>query len=237
MPIFSEHNALFVHIPKNAGRSIEKAFLPSGLTPSSGGRSFVNGLARWALRKTANSIPPQRLLGTLDVALTSQHLTLEEIRLLGLVPERDIDRLFTFCVVRNPYDRVLSSVLHFSRNDKQRLFDLPDRPGAGDFEAAILAWIEVDAPDHNVRAHRRPQSDYVRMKDRANATDFTLRFEHLNDDFDRLRDRLGATGVSLGRTGAGRLRDRDYRDLYTDTSRKAVERAFAADLELFAYCF
>ncbi|MEN8675809.1 MAG: sulfotransferase family 2 domain-containing protein, partial [Alteriqipengyuania sp.] len=140
-------------------------------------------------------------------------------------------------VVRNPYDRVLSSVLHFSRNDKQRLFDLPDRPGAGDFEAAILAWIEVDAPDHNVRAHRRPQSDYVRMKDRANATDFTLRFEHLNDDFDRLRDRLGATGVSLGRTGAGRLRDRDYRDLYTDTSRKAVERAFAADLELFAYCF
>ena len=237
MPIFYEHNTLFVHIPKNAGRSVEKTLLPTGLMPSSGGRSFINGLSRWALRKTSSPIPSRCLLGTLDVVLASQHLTLEEIRLLGLVPESEINRLFKFCVVRNPYDRVLSSVLHFSRNDKQRLFDIPDRPTAGDFETAILARINVDAPNHNVLAHRRPQSDYVRIKERDNATDYTLRFEHLNEDFGRLRDRLSATIPTLGRTGAGRFGGRDYRELYTEASRKAVEQAFAADLELFEYRF
>lgn len=237
MPIFAEQNALFVHIPKNAGRSIEKTFLPNGLDPSSGRRTFVNGLARWALRKTSSPVPRTRLLGSLDVVLASQHLTLEEMRLLGLVPEPEIDRLFTFCVVRNPYDRALSSVLHFSRNDRQRLFALSDQPGAKDFEAAILAWIDLDAPDHNVLAHRRPQSDYVRLKQCANATDFTLRFENLNEDFDRLRDRLGIDSAPLARIGSSRLKNRDYRNFYTDAARKAVKRAFAEDLDLFEYRF
>lgn len=237
MPIFSEYNALFVHIPKNAGRSIERAFLPQSLTPSSGRRSNLNKFARWALQKSANPVPSQRFLGTLDVALASQHLTLEEIRLLGLLPEQQIDQFFKFSVVRNPYDRVLSSVLHFSRNDNQRLFRLPDRPNAKDFEAAILAWINVETRDHNVLAHRRPQSDYLRIRDVANASDYMLRFENLNDDFDMLRDRLGSPDLSLGKTGESRFEDRNYRNLYTDISRKAVEQAFAVDLELFNYRF
>ena len=155
----------------------------------------------------------------------------------GAFIRKQIDQLFKFCVVRNPYDRVLSSVLHFSRNDNQRLFALPERPSALDFEVAILRWINIDAPDQNVLAHRRLQSDYVRMKGASNAIDFTLRFENLNDDFNRLRDSLGASNVMLDQVGVARFQDRKYRDLYTDVSRKAIELAFGTDLELFKYKF
>ena len=47
---------LFVHIPKNAGRSIETALLGGLGSPDGGRRNFVNRAAPWLARRTAPKI-------------------------------------------------------------------------------------------------------------------------------------------------------------------------------------
>ena len=113
MPYFPDRNALFVHIPKNAGRSIEAMLLPPPLTPDSGRRPVLNRIAHLLQTLTADRTPARFLLGSLDVVVASQHLTHQEIRLLGLLPASTLASAYSFCVVRNPYDRILSTLKHF----------------------------------------------------------------------------------------------------------------------------
>lgn len=236
MPLFPDHNALFIHIPKNAGRSIEAALFPPGVTSGAGRRSTANRAAHLAQSLTASAIAPRYLVGTLDAALCAQHLTLSEIQLLGLVPERDLAGLFTFCVVRNPYARALSSVTHFRRR-LAGLYRLDDRPTPTQLEAALDAWAGLEPEDHNLRAHHRPQADFVFTRARANAMDMVLRFERLAEDFAALAARIGAPAAPLPWIGRSTDAAADLAALYTPRARRIVERLYGADLELFGYGF
>lgn len=234
MPFFPDHNALFIHIPKNAGRSIETALFPAGVGSASGRRRWVNRAAHLAQRLTTNPTAPRYLVGTCDVSLAAQHLTLSEIRLLGLLPERATRPVFTFCVVRNPYARAISSVWHF-RNRLADRYRLDDRPDAAQLEHALAAWADLDPADHNLRAHQRPQADFVFSRENRNAMDMTLRFERLNEDFEILKARIGAAGAVLPWIGRSARPPLDYADLLTVPARRVVERLYGSDFEQFGY--
>ena len=225
MPYLPEFESIFIHIPKNAGRSIEASLLPSGIDPDSGSRGLVNRAARFILNASGNKIPPRYLMGTLDVVLASQHLTLAEIRLLNLLPLKVLDSSFKFSVVRNPYDRALSSIFHFNPY-------LPRSVQA--VEEALHEWIYMDCRDHNVLAHRRRQIEFVRDIDGSISMDFLLRFERINEDFEVLCEKIGARAKlpHIGRTERFK-----YRALYSDCSRSMVRDAFYEDIEAFSYDF
>ena len=59
---------LYIHIPKNAGKSVEAAlkFLPKNqlLKPTS--RGFINSLAKFILNKTQKKDLREQLIGTFD---------------------------------------------------------------------------------------------------------------------------------------------------------------------------
>ena len=74
MPILPDYNALFIHIPKNAGRSIETALLPRGVASCSGRRSRLNRAAHLLQNLSASRTAARFLVGTRDVALCAQHL-------------------------------------------------------------------------------------------------------------------------------------------------------------------
>jgi len=234
MPFFPDHNALFIHIPKNAGRSIETALFPAGVGSASGRRRWVNRAAHLAQMWTTNPIAPRYLVGTCDVSLSAQHLTLAEIRLLGLLPEQAALPVFTFCVVRNPYARALSSVWHFRKRLADR-YRLDDRPDAAQFERALAAWADIEPPDHNLRAHQRPQADFVFSRENRNAMDMTLRFERLGEDFETLKARIGATGAVLPWVGRSPRPRIECAELLTAPARRVVERLYGADFEQFGY--
>ena len=163
-------------------------------------------------------------------------MTLSEMELLGFVGRFEIDKLFKFCVVRNPYERAISSILHFeNRFPTQYRLDAP--PDAKQVELALAFWIEHEEADHNVRAHRRPQVDYIRRGSQDNAMDTILRFETLAADFEALEQSLGLNLPSLPWVGRSRQEHRSYASLYTPAARKLVASAFAEDLELFEYVF
>lgn len=232
MPIFPDHNLLFVHIPKNAGRSVEAALLGDRGTPDDGRRSGPNRAAKLLLTETASSFAREHLIGTIDVSLASQHLTYVEMEMLGLLP--DGDEFHSFAIVRNPFDRALSSTMHFSAD---RWVDEADASRLAQSTAARLSqWLDRPLADHNDRAHRRTQLSYLRDSRGEIVVDSILRFENLAHDFAEFLEARGISGLQLPfRGSAGR--DRSYRDYYDHHSRRLVEEAFGEDLDAFCYEF
>ena len=226
LPFFREQNLLFVHVPKNAGRSIEAALLGPTGSPDDGRRSWPNRLATGLQRCTAGPRVRERLIGTLDVTVAAQHLTYAEIEILGLLPADQLARCRRFCVCRNPFDRAVSSVFHFCEDPQDRT----------EFERALCRWLDRTPRDHNELAHRRTQAAYARDSRGQPAVRYVLRFERLSDDFKQLMTEFGIHGVSLAWRGKSR-RDTCHRDYYTSSARRAVERAFAEDLDQFGYAF
>lgn len=236
MPIFRDKNLLFIHIPKNAGRSVERLLFLKGLSSQSGKRGITNRFAHWLQSRTANPIAQEYICGTVDASLAGSHMTLSEIDLLGFIGRSEIDRLFKFCVVRNPYERAVSSILHFEKRFRAE-YQLDSPPNPQQVERALAFWIAHEGADHNVRAHRRPQVDYIRRCSQANAMDMTLRFETLAADLEALKQHLELDLPSLPWVGKSRQAHHSYASLYTSGARKMVAKAFAEDLDLFRYSF
>lgn len=229
MPVFLDLALLFVHIPKNAGRSIEQALSGDEQAPHGGRRSMLNRAAHALSVLTAPKDVRSRLVGTLDQVLVAQHLTYGEMDLLGLLP---LDKYEPFAVCRNPYDRAVSSVSHFT--DARTHAATPKTPE--EFERALFAWLDREPADHNERAHRRPQIDYILDRRGRRAVETVLRYETLGDDFSAFMARIGQPHITLPWHGRSK-RSRDHRDYLTTAARARVEAAFGDDIEAFGYTF
>lgn len=181
---------------------------------------------------TASSFAERYMIGTIDVTLGAQHLTYVEMEMLGLLP--DTPGVVSFCVVRNPYDRALSSVMHFDRGDWTRS-QITDERRDG-FERSLECWLKREPGDHNLRAHRRCQIDFLRDRKGHIAVDHILRFEFLDQDFKVLRKHLGWNGLEVGKVGDSG-RHLGYREYYTDRAKDLVDEFLGEDVELFEYEF
>lgn len=147
--------------------------------------------------------------------------------MLGLLPDDAATAWTMFCICRNPFDRAVSSIRHFHETELQ---------DATQFERLLAHWLDRAPADHNLRAHRRTQSDFVR-DDKGNCGVGTiLRYETLAEDFSWLMARIGRPDIALGWSGKSD-RSRDYRAYYTPSARKMVETVYAEDLERFGYGF
>lgn len=227
MPIFHELNLLFVHIPKNAGRSIEEALYGDARAPHRGRRSILNRAAHGLCLLTAPRDVTSNLVGTLDQVLVAQHLTYGEMDLLGLLPDANSTR---FAVCRNPYDRIVSSVSHHA--DARKHEATPKTPG--EFELALQLWLDRDPSDHNERAHRRPQLDFLLDRRGHRAVEHVLRYETLAQDFEAFMKSVGQQKITLPWHGRS-ARSRSYREYLTTSSRKLAEAEFGDDIEAFGY--
>jgi len=229
MPVFPALGLLFVHIPKNAGRSIEEALFGNAQAPHGGRRSTLNRAAHALALLTAPRDVRSRLVGTLDQVLVAQHLTYGEMDLLGLLPPGDP---LPFAVCRNPYDRAVSSVSHAA--DARTHAATPKTPD--EFERALFAWLDREPADHNERAHRRSQADYILDRRGRRAVETVLRYESLGEDFSAFMTRIGQPQITLPWHGRS-TRSRHYTDYFTPAARRRVESEFADDLDAFGYIY
>jgi len=231
MPLFPELELLFVHIPKNAGRSIEQALLRNDGNPDGGRRSILNRAAHVLTEMTSSRFSRKYLIGTLDVVTVAQHLTYTEMDLLGLLNDQQKSEFTSFTVCRNPYDRAVSSLNHFLSGKGS-----PHIENTSSFERQLHEWIERDVTDHNERAHRRQQIDYILDTRGHSAVQHTLRYENVSSDFSSLMSLIKAPEIELPWRGKS-VRERGYKDYINDVSRKLIEREFGEDLEYFKYRF
>jgi hypothetical protein len=233
MPIFHEHGLIFVHIPKNAGKSVEAAFLGKG-SENAGRRSKLNAAMKLLLRWTGSPVPRRDLLGSLDFTFAAQHMTIYEMTSLGLVSTSNCPGYGSFAVVRNPFDRVISSVFHhFSRDLKSRalVIDGPDS-----FGSALRRWLEDEPRDHNHIAHKRNQFDFLTLNGRDIGVDHLIRYERLSVELNTFCEARSIPAPSLGWSGRN-ARNREYRDYFRNDSRRILEKHFGQDLDTLRYTF
>ena len=148
---------------------------------------------------------------------------------------------FKFAIVRNPWDRLLSSFSYLRRHNEGA--DFPDaiytdrylRKFTG-FEQFVLALADDGAKrDLLDFTHMLPQSYYLTLPgEGASYMDYVGRFENLNQAYAELSDRFGIENT-LPKINSGP--SKDYRTLYTDRMRDIVAEIYASDIRAFDYTF
>jgi hypothetical protein len=221
MPYSIKHNVIFIHIPKCAGKSFEVAVGIASKEEVSQykWRSKINRLGKLILKKSYDSKALPRLWGVHDLTLALQHLTYTEIELLNLMSSELLSNALKVAIVRNPYDRAVSSFLHMGKDYDsfldflQRYYTSPNR-------------------DHNALAHKRLQVDYLRDKKGDIVVDNIIKFESLNEDFENFKLKYGINCDDMPHIGKQR-KEKSFLDYYDEETKKRVSELFYSDfLEL-----
>jgi hypothetical protein len=207
MVLSRQRGFLFIHIYKNAGTSITAALLPFAA-----GRSQL--LAAAAMRRLGLPVRfgPQPC---------PQHSTAVEI--IEAIGRPAFDALFSFAIVRNPWDWQVSLYHYMRAEKKHHQHELAlSFPGFDEY----IRW--------RCREEVRFQKDYLYTPQGELLVDFVGRFENLEADFAAICARIGVP-ASLPRLNVSNTRP--YREFYSGETRELVRRIFAPDIELFGYDF
>lgn len=205
-----EKSFLFIHIPKTAGTSIR-----SVLAPYSGKRGVFNYIGRkledypTLCFRTGLSIKR-----TYDAHTTYSHLE-------KLLPKEELQKLYKFCITRNPYDRVYSFYLHILAHSEHPWFN------------QINSYGSFDVMLQNLKEVREPsQKSYVTDSQGNICVDFIGKFENLTDDFNAVCKRLN---IPYELPKKNTRKHKDYREAYTGDNWKYVAEYYAEDFEAFGY--
>jgi chondroitin 4-sulfotransferase 11 len=153
--------------------------------------------------------------------------------------EKDETDNFVFSVVRNPWDRMVSSY-HWLRKIQSPIPDLPsveiqtildDMNKKLDW-STFEKWLDVGAEfalwDFWFRPVE-PQTSWLDGK-----VDLILKYENLNNEFRQIQNYFDSPdSLSNMLTGDHRL----YREYYNDRTKKKVEKIFEKDIETWKYSF
>lgn len=236
--ICHHYKCIFVHIPKNAGQSIEHVFLDLL-------ELDWETRAPLLLRSNDNGkIGPPRLA----------HLKAGEYVDYKYLPQELFDQYFKFSFVRNPWSRMVSiyNYLGFSKKTDFKSF-LIDK-----FRSRIFRenhWFVG------------PQSDFLYSAEEKLLVDYVGRFENLQADFSYVCQKIGIPPIQLPhinntplevKPSGDSLRSKlagmassfsntyktknyssfeRYQDYYDQESIDCVTQLYRSDIELFGYEF
>lgn len=230
--ICHQYKCIFVHIPKNAGQSVEHVFLNSlGLTWETRGPLLLRNNKR-------EEIGPPRLA----------HLKAGEYVRFRYLSQELFDQYFKFAFVRNPWSRLVSIYKHLGYSKKCDFTSFVN----DEFRNKIFrskSWFVG------------PQSDFVYAKDGRLLVDYIGRFEDLQKGVDYVSQKTGLPPTQLphinesnskqsGRekklkkTQSALLRPsgnmqsyKTYQEYYSSETIDCVAQLYEKDIRLFGYDF
>jgi hypothetical protein len=217
MPVSHELRCVFIHVPKTGGTSIEHALRLRGRNRGEDRRALYGRIESDGLK------PRGFASGYL------QHLTATEIR--ALAPAGSLSGYFSFAIVRNPWDRLVSSFLHEDPHLSRQARTVGVELDGLEFERYVAATCELR------HAQLRPQWEYLVDADGKLLVDFVGRFESLQDSFHEICVRLGIRRRLPHAKKSRRREFSDFRKYYSEIARNVVEERYAYDIALFDYEF
>jgi hypothetical protein len=203
-----QHRFVFIHIPKNAGTTVQAALQVA----------CVDAMPR-----------PRRVPLLADFFDTYtwnepwHHALASEVK--AQLGEHRWGEFFSFAFVRNPWARMVSLYNMLLIDQRQRW--LKDVRNFADF-------LEKPAGALKAREHLSDQTGYVSDEQGTRIVDFIGRFESLAEDFNCVCRRLGVV-AELGRMNPSLKVD--YRDYYTPQLRQLVAERYRRDIAGFGYRF
>lgn len=191
-------------------------------------------------------IPEREITRGGELIVKKHHATWQQLQDGGLMTREQLDGLFKFTSVRNPYDLLVSRYL----KRKGRFVNEPDKYRWAQENPRVKASMEA-AQEQEFPQWVAGQLQRHRDKDRTvrgpleylDHADHVIRFEALQAGFDEVVRRLGlaepimllSENVTSERKSGGAKRH--YTEYYDDASRELVARAYAPIIERFGYSF
>lgn len=200
MIVSTRKTFIFCAMNKTGTTSVEHALRP-----------YRNRFMEWRLRRA------YRRLGR---TIPAKHMVASDFRLL--VGEQRWNDYFTFCFVRNPFDRLVS-VYKYHRD---RIADKHPMAKELDFET----WIMRGGSGSAVRL----MADFVSDEQGTPIVDFIGRYETLQADFHKVCQQIG---IESELPWLNSTEHDHYAQYYTPAAHDEVARRFRRDLEIFGYTF
>lgn len=170
--------------------------------------------------KTAGSAIRQ-LFTELDPSLIRLIDHMKASRGRGAIHGDSWDRLFKFSVCRHPCEQLVSHYAYVLAHPEHGYYQ---RAVEGGF-SAWLRWKE-DTEDHS--------GICARFMDLP--LDFVMRFEHLEQDFETLKERLGIDpAITLPVVNVGENKPERWQDWIKGDDLEYVKERFSADFTRFGY--
>lgn len=143
---------------------------------------------------------------------------------------------FKFTFVRNPWDRLVSNYNYFLKQPSQlREKQFLDTFENFDHFANALEKPEVEQKMFTMY-HFRPQYQFICDLKRNLVVDYLGYFETINEDFNKIVARLNRPELQLPHLNESK-KGLDYREFYTEKTKKIVEKLYPEDIKLFGYNF
>jgi len=155
MPVFRDKKIIFIHIPKTGGTSINHYF---GIN--------VNNF------KFDEELLYGIEINEAGIGIEWDHATFRMIE----EKVKEINKYKIFSVVRNPYDRIMSEFIHYSRMNKKRI--ITNANTFEDFIKELNTKWDSDK-SHFMKGRYLPQYSFIEGCENITI----LRFEDLNQEF------------------------------------------------------
>lgn len=143
---------------------------------------------------------------------------------------------FSFCFVRNPYDRLYSAFRYLLGGGNLQERDLQFRKkvlrSTQSFETFIHDWLDSDRVYSYL--HFIPQYEFVYHKDKL-MVDYVGRFETLSDDYAFLRQKIQLPCELKHLNSSRHASYADITDIYTTDMARKVQKVYEKDFQLFGY--
>ncbi len=140
---------------------------------------------------------------------------------------------FSFAVVRNPFDLMVSS--YFWWIEKAHKFKSLKRPRQRVLAMAdFREFVRSDLGRGSINEYRGDIFDWIALDDEV-IVDYVARVETLTEDWRTICDRIGVRGADLPREN--RTSRGDYRQYYDDATAELVAERFRRTIERFGYRF
>lgn len=203
---------IFVHIPKTGGTSMARALEDRAMADD----ILIGDTPKAKRRKN-------RLKDLTPNGRLWKHSTLRDIE--GILEIDQINKMFVFCLVRNPWDRLVS-YYHWLQDQR---FDHPAVKIAktADFKSFLLNPM-IFKPLQLMDA-----AAYVTFSSGQICETHFIRLENLAVDLQPLEDHLGFQ-LEIPQVNTSK-RSRNFRDYYDTELRDHVAKICATDIKKFAY--
>lgn len=149
--------------------------------------------------------------------------------------KKTFNQYFKFAYVRNPWDRLYSAYRYLKSggwNEADILWRDTNIAEYSDFNDFVCNWLTAD--NINKHVHFLPQHHFICDSKDQLLVNYLAYFETINDDFNKLTDKLGIT-ASIGHHNANPAES--YLDVYNDKTRKIVAHIYQKDIAMFGYEF
>jgi len=141
------------------------------------------------------------------------------------------DKIFTFTIVRNPWERNFSMF-----NYRKKEGSIPQKLTFRDYVLA-LDKIEEHRDMFWYHAHRCGASHYVLDAEGTVIVDFIAKYENRSEDLQAVGSRIKIRNLEGLHIQSVSPNHKHYSEFYDEELKEIIQRRFARDIELFDYTF